>query len=386
MIFFSDLLSSKTLADWKRLIVNTSTLVGLKTENWAEGGYTRTLVALFAQLYQAAGDVVRLIAASGFLDTAEGDWLTFLAKNVFDVERIKATFAKAPNALTFTNGGGGLYLFDVGDIIVAHNVTGKTYRNTTGGTLSPGIGQTLTLDLEAEEAGADSSAGVNTITVLVTTFLGVTCTNPVALAGLNAESDPDIRQRCRDSLAAKALGGIKRAYDFIARSAVREDGSAIGVTRVKVMPPPGDGTVDVFIASASGEVAAPDVAIVQTDFDEKVTAYGFDATAITATNVSITAPGTIWIPSSLGLNTAAARLLVFNALAAYVGTLPIGGVVISPATGKVYWRALLGIVEGSISGMLKAVLSSEADVSIAVGEVPVWGGVLADITVEQVTG
>ena len=33
MISFSDLLSTKTLDDWKRVIVNTATLVKLKTEN-----------------------------------------------------------------------------------------------------------------------------------------------------------------------------------------------------------------------------------------------------------------------------------------------------------------------------------------------------------------
>jgi len=383
---FSDLISTKTLEEWKRSIVNVAILVGLKTQNWAEGGYTRTLLALFAQLYKTAGDVVRLIAASGFLDTAEGAWLTLLARSVFNVTRIEATFANAAEGITLTNGGGGLYTFEPGDLIVAHSSTGKTYRNTSGGTLSPGIGQTLKLDLEAEEAGTASNAGVGTITVLVSTFLGVTCSNSVALVGLDEEKDEALRQRCRDSLALLALGGIKRAYEFVARSATRLDGSAVGVTRVRVMPAPGDGTVDIFIASASGAVAGPDVTIVQAEFDEKVTPYGFDATAISASNVALTAPCTIWIPSSLGLTTAEARQAVFDALEAYVQTLPIGGVIISPASGKVYWRAVLGIIEGSIPGMLKAVLDNEIDASIADGEVPVWAGDLADTTVEQVVG
>ncbi len=386
MIAFSDLLTTKTLTDWKRAIVNASTAVGLKTRNWAEGGYTRTLVALFAQLHASAGDVVRILAASAFLDTAEGAWLTLLAKNVFNVDRIEATFAKAALGITLTNGGGGLFLFDPGDLIVAHAITGKTYRNTSGGTLNPGIGQTLSLDLEAEEAGADSGAIIGAITVLVTTNLGVTCSNGVALVGLNEESDPDLRQRCRDSLAAKALGGIKRAYDFVARSALRDDGSAVGVTRVKVMPPPGDGTLDVYIAGASGTIAVDDVAIVQADFDEMVSPYGLDATAISATGVPIDAPCTIWIPASLRLTETEARTAVLNALETYVEALPIGGVVISPATGQVYWRALLGIVEGSIPGMLKAVLDAETDTAIAAGEVPTWGGILADTIVMQVVG
>ncbi|HVE35603.1 MAG TPA: hypothetical protein VNC18_18700, partial [Gemmatimonadaceae bacterium] len=124
----------------------------------------------------------------------------------------------------------------------------------------------------------------------------------------------------------------------------------------------------------------------QAIFDEEVTPYGFDATAITATAVPLTVPCTIWIPSSLGMSEADAREAVFDALQAYVESLPIGGVVITPATGKVYWRALLGVVENSIPGMLKAVLSSEVDIAIADGEVPTWAGDLTDTTVNQVVG
>ncbi len=52
---FADLLTTKTLADWKKTIVDTATAVGLRTENWIDGGYTRTLVALFGQLHTIDG-------------------------------------------------------------------------------------------------------------------------------------------------------------------------------------------------------------------------------------------------------------------------------------------------------------------------------------------
>ena len=382
MIAFSDLLSTKTIDDWKRSILNVATAVGLPTENWQEGGYTRTLLALFARLYATGGQVVRIIAASGFLDTASGDWLKLLAKNLFAVDPIEATFASAPLGLRLTNGGGGLFIFEAGDVVVAHASTSKTYRNTSGGTLNPG--GTLDLELEAEEAGSGSNALVDTITTMVTTFGGVTCTNTLPLVGLDAEKDEDLRQRCRDSLAALSIGGIKRAYEFFAKSATREDGSPIGVNRVRVLTAPGDGTVTIYIAGAGGELTSPDVADVQAAFDEKVTPYGFNATAISATNLSITVPATIWIPASLGLSEAQARQAVLDALEAYVETLPIGGVVISPATGKIYWRALLGVVENAIPGMLKATLDNEVDIDVADGEVPIWAGVLTDTTVNQV--
>lgn len=381
---FDDLLSEKTLDDWKQSIVRVASRVGLTAENWIEGGYTRLLVALFGQLGKTAGDVVRIIAASGFLDTAEGVWLTLLARNVFKVERIEATFAKAPLALTLTNAGGGFFEFEAGDITVARSGPGqKTYRNTIGGTLSP-FG-TLKLDIEADEAGSASNASVGTITTFVTTFLGVSCTNEVGLFGLDEEKDPALRQRCRDSLAALALGGIKRAYEYVAKSAKRNDGSAVGVTRVRVMPPPGDGTLDVYVAGASGAIGVDDLAVVQAEFDAKAVPYGFSATALSTTNVPITAPCTIWLPYSLGILEADARKAVYDALKAYVETLPIGGIIIPPASGLVYWRVLLSVAAKAIPGTLKAQLTSEVDVAIAAGEVPTWGGSLSQTTVVQVT-
>jgi hypothetical protein len=384
LISFTELLSTKTIQDWKQSIVNTATLVALKTSNWVEGGYTRTLVALFAQLYKTAGDVIKLIAASGFLDFATGAWLTLLAKQVFNVDRIVATYAAAPEAITLTNHGGGLYIFEVGDLVLANGSTNKTFRNTSAGTLSPGNGQTLKLDLIAEASGSDSNSIAGSITSMVTTFTGVTCSNDVALFGLDEEKDPDLRQRCRDSLALLAIGGIKKAYEFVAKSAKRSDGSAIGVTRVRVVPPPGDNTLSVLVAGASGAVASDDVAAIQSEFDTKVTPIGFDVTASSAVNLSVTSPCTIWLPSSLAISESSARQSVFDALRVYVQALPIAGVIIPPGAGKIYWRTTLGVVENAIPGMIKAQLTSEADTSVAGTEVPIWGGLLTDTTVIQV--
>lgn len=383
LISVSDLISTKTIADWKQSIINTATLVGLKTENWSEGGYTRTLLALFTQLYKTGGDVVKALAASAFLDTATGGWLTLLANQVFDVDRIEATHARAVDGITLVNNGGDLFEFDPGDIVVAQ-ASGKTYRNTSAGTLNAGFGQTLKLDLEAEEAGSGSTANVGAISVLVTTFIGVTCSNEVALIGLDEETDPALRIRCRESIALRSIGGIKKAYDFIAKTAKRSDGTAIGVTRVRTVPPPGDGTLAVYVAQASGALFPEDVAIIQDAFDNTVSPYGINATAISAVNRPVTVPCTIWIPSAMGWTAAEAQQAVHDALRAYVNSLPIGGVIIAPDAGKIFWRAVLGVVERSIEGMLKAQLASEADVTLTIGQVPVWAGVTGDTTVVQV--
>lgn len=384
MLSFSQLLTPVPLEDWKRKIIEVANAVGLQTENWSEGGYTRTLVALFAQLYTAAGDVVRIIAAGGFLDTAEGEWLTWLARNLFNVFRIEATYAAAPNGITLTNNGGGLYVFDAGDLVVAHYDTGKTYRNTTGGTLNPGEGQFLKLDLIAEEAGSSSGALPGLITIMVSTFLGVTCSNDVALTGLDAESDEALRERCRESLAALSIGGPSRAYEFYAKSATYPDGTPVGITRVMVMPALGDGQVIVYIAGPSGAVSPEAVAAVQETFDKNVTPYGLDAVAISATNLSISAGSEIWLPASLGVTTEAAKNAVLQALQDYVESVPIGGVVIPPSAGMVYASMLLAEAANAIPGTLRMQIAT-ADIIVGAGEVPIWTGSTAAITVHQVS-
>lgn len=382
-ITFASLRTSPTLAQVKATIISTANVLGLSPQNWAEGGFSRTLVALVAQLHKASGDVVTIIAESGFLETAAGDWLTLLAYSVFRVTRIEATYAEAAGAVTLTNSGGGLYVFEAGDVIVAHSGTNKTYRNTSGGTLSPL--STVTLDMRAEEAGSASNAAIGDATVLVTGYLGVTATNTVALVGLDAESDASLRERCRDSLSLLALGGIKRAYSYVARSAVDGAGVSRGITRVTVMPATGDGTVDVYIAGVSGDAPGGVVTAIQGEFDEKVTPYGFDATAISATPLSVSAPMTVWVPAALGLAEIDVQTAVNEALEAYVNAIPIGGVVISPAAGKVYWRALLATAAGAVPGALKIVLGAETDTTVADAEAPVWGGSTGDVTVVQVT-
>src|SRR5690606_14818917 len=90
------------------------------------------------------------------------------------------------------------------------------------------------VDVIAFEAGSASSSSAGEITEIVTTMLQVTCSNPVALIGRDEESDPALRQRCRDSLGALSPNGPQAAYEYWAKSALRADGQPVNVNRVWV--------------------------------------------------------------------------------------------------------------------------------------------------------
>lgn len=83
---------------------------GLPVTSWPEGGVARTIVAIVAAIFAGFTDVIAVAIRAGFLDLAEGIWLTLLARYVYGVDRIEATFAAGE--VTLNNTGGGVYSFD----------------------------------------------------------------------------------------------------------------------------------------------------------------------------------------------------------------------------------------------------------------------------------
>src|SRR5690606_3890018 len=119
----------------------------------------------------------------GFLALAEDDWLTLLARHVYDVERIEG--APASGLVVLTNTGGGVYAGEPGDLVFSASsgdAEGKNYRSTEPYTLPSGAhGPTsTTVAVEAVEIGTASSVGAGEIDRLETALLGVACTNPSA--------------------------------------------------------------------------------------------------------------------------------------------------------------------------------------------------------------
>jgi uncharacterized phage protein gp47/JayE len=189
--------------------------LGLTTTSWQAGDPTRSLYHFLADSIATLEELVAGFVTSGFLDYAKGAWLTVLAKQVFNVDRIEATYASTP--VTLTNGGGGFFDPGVGDVVAKSSTTNKTYTCTTAGTLPSGPGTTLVLDFTADEPGADSTALAGEIDTLVTSMLGVTCSNTLAALGLDEESDDALRERCRAKLGTLSPNGPRDAYDFVVR-------------------------------------------------------------------------------------------------------------------------------------------------------------------------
>jgi hypothetical protein len=258
-VTFDDLVARQTVAN-----IRTAVIAAANVVNWSV-----SLLPPLSRLRKLALDVVPIVVElasrpnaeairGGLLDFASGIWLEALAINLFGLDgRILLTFATT--TVTFANAGPEPYSFAVGEVIVGNGFA--TYKNTEAFTLAAsGPLATKTVDVIATIAGSAGNADAGDITTMVTTFDGVTCTNPSAARGTDREEDEALRVRARLSRAAISNSGHVDAIKFIALSALRTDGSAIGATRVQVVEHvPSIGDVSTYLADADGALAGDDV-------------------------------------------------------------------------------------------------------------------------------
>lgn len=340
---FDDLISPVSKEDVQASIYSVLSTVGVDVTVWKSGSVVRTIVAgvsiVLAQLstYQA------LIVRSGFLALSEGPWLKLVAHYVYGVDFFAATFATG--VVTLTNSLGGVYgPLDPGDLIFSAVVNGvvKNYTNTAVVNI-PAMSVVTNVAISAVEVGSASSAPAAAISTLVTTLNGVTVTNPSALVGLDEESDVALRQRCALQLGALSPLGPWDAYLSAALNAVHTDGSSIGVTRSRIVKD-GTGNVYIYLATASGVVASPELALADDAIQRFAAPLAVTAHTLSATGFNLSVTYTAWVYNTVGKTDSQVRAVIFDALSAYVAALPVGGIVVDSDPGRVFHDALLAVI------------------------------------------
>lgn len=372
MASIDELTTPLTADEVREAIYSALARVGVSTAGWKPGGVVRAIVTAVAVVFAAFTELTAAVTRSGFLELAEGEWLTVLAANGYGVARIEATFATGE--VTLTNSGGGVYSLDPGDLIVTNPTTGKSYRNTAA--ISLGALSTATAAIEAIEQGATSTSAAGAITQLETALLGVTCSNALAVVGADAESDSALRARCYEKMSALSPNGSADAYAYFAKSAVRADGTAIGVTRCSVTRNSTIGAVTVTVATPTGPLAAEDLTVVDETIQTQAVPCAVECVVQNGVEVEIDVTCEVWYYAAGGLSNSTIQSAVTAALVAYVSERPIGGDVIPPSTGYVFADALRTVIGAAHPAIFHVALTSPAaDVAIADDEVPVLGTV-----------
>lgn len=371
--------------DVKTSVYNVLGVLGIDVTTWEAGAVTRTLVTAFSAALASLSTLQADIARSGFLDLAEADWLKRVAEYVYGVDYIQASFATGQVTLDNSTGG-GLYIVAAGDLVIAHAVTGKLYRNTSGFTLNPL--SVLSIAVQAEETGSASTAATGTLTTLVTPLGTVTCTNAAALIGTDEESDAALRVRCREKLGSLSPLGPWDAYAYAARNATLDTGESAGITRTRATKD-GYGNVTLYVASASGGVTGAALTAAGDAVEQQAVPLAVAASTVSANELAVQVTYSAWVYNTVGLTSEQVKQAVESALAAFFAALPLGGNLLSPgdALGYVYRDQLLSVIDAAVPQIFHVVLTQPAaDVALTNDEVATLVHDIAlDATITQVS-
>lgn len=352
--------------------------VGLPVTTWQTGDPTRSLYHVLAAVLSALETVVQQALAGGYLDEAEGDFLTLLAEQVYSVVRQEGGYATC--SVRLTNTGASAFDFDAGDVTVKSSVNGKTYHNTSGGILASGPGTTLDLDFIADEVGSDSSALVGEIDTAVTTLNGVTVANLTAAIGTDEEADAALRSRCRAKLGALSPNGPAAAYHYVATTS--DLTGTTGITRTRVLPDSDTGAVVVYLAGPAGAVSGGDVDAAEAAILEWATPLCITPTVSSAANLSVPVTYNLRVYRSVNKTEAEVKTAVSEALAEAFAARPIGGDILDgDTTGKLYQSFVASTIRSTFPEAFHVTVSAPAaDVSVANSEVVTLGTVTGTIT------
>lgn len=352
------LLAPKTEDEQLAALLAKLTSLGYPGTSWQSGDPGRTLTQLFALIGADAHAQRMAIAKGGFLDDAEGDWLTLLALSAYGVTRKVATFATGKIRLTCSSGAGP-YSITVGQVWAA-DVAGHRFNNTTGGTLpSAGV---LEIDVIAESTGTGYNVANAAITLLQTALPGVTVTNPAIgdipgswqnVLAIDTETDGALRDRCRARWGTLSVGGTPAdAYIHWALTA------AVEVARVKVrVHYPANGQVTVTLAGASGTVSGSVVTAVDAYLEARKSICADVITeAAVAHPLNVTA--TLYVGTAYSGTAAAAANAALQAL---VASAAIGS--------KIYVAQIIEALMGVDGAITCTVSVPSATVELAADEV-----------------
>lgn len=318
----SDLLAPQTADQEKTTLLTRLAGKGFPVTFWGTGGVARTLLELFAAAFSDVINLVIAVASGGFVGLASGGWLVLLAKQLYDLDQIQASFTFGTVVLAAAPTSSG-YTVVPGQIVVQSD-SGVRFTNTTGGTLA--AGGTLAITVQGESTGSAYNVGTGSINALLTPLPGVTVSNPavggsgtwITTQGADQESDASLQARCLARWPSLGSAPTQSVFDLWAKTASTE------VTRTREFPDATTpGQVDLYLAGAGGPVSGGAITTVQSFVNPRLPLCVSCVVSNTqAEQIQVTA--TLYIRN--GFQTVAAAAAI-AALDAYINGVDIAGVV-----------------------------------------------------------
>lgn len=327
------LLAPTTDAIVLQVIINSLVTMGIRADLWPTEGALISCMTAVSKIFASAINFTFIPAIkSGWLPTAFGNWLTWLALYMYGVLRVSATFATGP--LKLTNNGGGSFTFAPFEATFQNTVTQKTYVNVDAISLAPGPGPTQTITIQATATGTASNASPGDVTTIVTTMLQVSATNLAPILGIDDQSDPSLQLECWNSIAANSPFGPRQSFAYAIQTAINPISLLpVNINRWTISPSSHTGTVQVYVAAPGGIADPNDVTGVATNIEAIARPECVTVTVASCTTVADTDTLTVYVTATPGLDAATVQTKVAADLAAFFKTYPIGGKTAGAFTG-----------------------------------------------------
>ncbi|MBX3205119.1 MAG: baseplate J/gp47 family protein [Labilithrix sp.] len=340
--------------------------VKIPARSWRPGGVARTLLSTLCEVGAQGASVVTSGIGGMFLAFAKKAWLTAHAKDVYDVDRIEATFATG--RVKLTNNGPLSHTIGPDELVVRSSTTRARFRVTEGFVL--GAGSSVEVSVSAIEAGSGSSVAPGEIDEFETPLQRVTVTNPASILGRDDESDDQLVRRCLTKKGTWSPFGPRDAYEHAALSARMPDGSPTTITRVSVSRWSSTGRVTVVCATPNGAPSADELAAVRAEIGRRALTGGARLTLLGARPKAMAKTIRIWAHGGVE---ATLRSQASAALATMFDDFPIGGIPKADGgPGYVYDDKIAAAVIGSSVEIFDIdIIAGAGDVLLDRDEVPV---------------
>lgn len=376
MIPLAQLLTAPTAASTRAAAVGILESIGIPASSWRSGGVASSLLTATTSVFASViASLVTTALAAPFLPISPPPWISILAKYVYGVIPVEATFASG--TVSLTNPGGGTYNIKAGQLAVANSFTGTVYTNVAPFTLGPTTtlaGVEVQANILGSVGNASAGPGLGSIDTVVSTnlFPGVVVTvvNLAPVEGLDGDLPTVIRQKCLAAIAARSYFGPNGAYQNAIVQA-RNGTQPVNVNRWSIVNDPSTGEITAYLASPAGAPTALDVAAVQVAIDLLAQPQGITATATPCTVIPLSAAPqtvTVWATGAGIVDPIALLADIEAAIDDALAVYPISGLATPPSTqGYLYASFLDGVVKSASPRIYNVV--GFVDVPLLAGQV-----------------
>lgn len=261
---FRELVTVQSAAKIRAYLTDVLGVEELPVTSWQEWSFPTRVIDAFTRVLADAFLMAVEIANGGYGSTAatmkEERWLDLWAWDRFRLLREPERFATG--VIYLEDAGGGPHIIPAGGLIVG-TADGLNFQTTADVTVP--LNGTATVGVRAVAAGAAFNLPTGTTLQLVTSFSGLTATNPVqagtqtwiTTAGANRETNQSLYGRCVLQWDLLSVATPKGYYAARIRAAVPT------ITKVYVHDenPDGPGSCRCYCATGAGPASGADLVL-----------------------------------------------------------------------------------------------------------------------------